>query len=40
MATWEVSHSLGISFDCDKEKLIEVLMELEHEEMNGKISRT
>ena len=40
VATWDVSQSLGISFDCDKEKLIEVFMESEHEEMKGKMSRT
>ena len=39
MATWEVSQSLGISFYCGKEKLIEMFMELEHEEMKGKMSR-
>ena len=34
--TWEVSQSLGISFDCDKDRLLEVFMDLEHEEMKGK----
>ena len=36
VASWEVSQALGISFDCDKEQLIEVFMELEQEEMRGK----
>ena len=36
VASWEVSQALGFSFDCDKEQLIEVFMELEQEERRGK----
>ena len=39
VATWEVSQSLGISFDCDKDRLLKVFMDLEHEEMKGKKPR-
>ena len=38
-ATWEVSQSLSISFDCEKENLLEVFMDLEHKELKRKKSR-
>ena len=35
-ATWEVSQSLGITFDCEKENILAVFMELENQELKGK----
>ena len=38
-ATWEVSQIMGISFDCEKNKLLQVFMDLEQTELERKGSR-
>ena len=38
-ATWEVSQALGIYFDCEKDKLLDVFTDLEYEERKRNMSR-
>ena len=38
-ATWEVSQTLGITFDSEKSQLIEVFKKLEEDERRGKSPR-
>ena len=37
--TWEVSQALGIYFDCEKDKLLDVFTDLEYEKRKGNMSR-